>query len=151
MKLRLGEQVVVIPPELIAQMLATSVPGFLSGTEPCKTGMQGAIKRGLKALMPMMLEGSQALFASLDIPKPDLKSKQARENIIMYGLTYLLAASSYVTNQAEFIVQGVTNSDNEIVVTGVDATLATNQPSQAKQLSDGKQRTINAPASPQES
>lgn len=125
-----GEHPVDIPPELIIEAILSAIPDFLTGKVKAE-GKQSLLKTAIKSALPMVLSmgHAEAVKAGLDIPPPDLKSPQARENQIMYGLLYILGtvmrgidglefeAETEVAPDGAIIIRAITPSDPNIAKT----------------------------------
>lgn len=91
MTLKIGDQTVAIPAQLIIEAIESSFPDWMTGKRKAE-GKEQLIKSGLKALLPTILAVGHAEMRKKGaiVPPPDLKCAAARENMIVYALRYIL-------------------------------------------------------------
>jgi len=117
------EHPIAIPPQLIAQAIQENMPDFLTGKIKAE-GKAALLKSGLKAVMPLMLSLGHSEMAKKGavLPAPDLRSPQARENMILYGIHYILAAVLSGVNGMQFDAKVEVSDDGTIIILDVTPT-----------------------------
>lgn len=122
-------QIFSIPGELVAHAIIDSMPGFLTGKTQA-TGKAALFKSAVKAFMPTALSMAHKRIVDegLPIPPPDLKSPEARENVIVYALAYMLSNMLQLSNNAVF------SADYEVLADGSTVLVGIRAPAECEQL-----------------
>lgn len=119
-RVKVGDQLVEIPGHLIAEAVTQMLPAWLVGKAPPPNMKAGAVKSGIRALIPSLfaLMHVDSVAKGLGIPAPDLKSKAAKQNIIGYAIAYLLGNATTLADDYVFTVEGEEHAGT-IIVSGL--------------------------------
>lgn len=118
-RLNFRGQAVAVPGDVVADGLAQSLPGWLTGKDK-PTGQQTLIRTGATALIPMLLSmiHRDIVARGAPIPPPDLRCADAKRDIVTYAARYLIGTIAQLANQELYVVQG-SDADGVYVVSGL--------------------------------
>lgn len=138
-RIQVGDATVGIPAELFTQIIRDAIPKFLTGEDPTKGMQQAAMKSAIKGIIPLFLGAMHKEIEQKHLPlmPPDLRCPAAKENVLLYAISYLLANATLLADQGILCTEGVM-SDGIFVVTGLTAAPALDAPPAATDASDSR-------------
>jgi hypothetical protein len=147
-RVKIGGQVLGIPTELIAPAIMSNLPKWLTGDEPTQGMTQAAIKSGVKGLIPLLLGLLHKDIERKGLPlvPPDLKCREAKQNIVRYAVAYLMANAASLAEHQVFVAEGEMR-DGAMVLTGLSAAPAALESPRDDSTADGDRPALASPLS----
>lgn len=121
MTLRIGDKVYGVPPQLLIKAVQDSMPDWLMGKVKAE-GKQALVKSGIKAVLPTMMSLGHADMVKhgSTAPAPNLRSPEAKADMIGYCLSYILFAALQAIDSMEFEAEYEVLDDGTIIPLGVN-------------------------------
>lgn len=112
--------------EALSQAVIDHTPAWLVTTAPAPSGMAGAVKAGIKGLIPLALGlmHKESIRLGHPLPAPNFKSPEARASIITYAIRYLLDNFAAAAEQDQFQAIGQVDSDGTFIIDSIISTPA---------------------------
>lgn len=124
--LQIGDTLVGIPGEALAEALIAASPEWLVAPHPAPPAPSpagAAIKAGAKAVIPMLLAyvHKSSVERGMPLPPLDLKGSEARASLVAYAIRYLLNNFAAIASQLRFTAEGGPDAEGTYIVTGITA------------------------------
>lgn len=125
MTIQIGDRVYGIPPQLVIKAIQDQMPDWLMGKVKAE-GKQAIVKSGIKAVLPTMMSLGHADMVKhgSTAPAPNLRSPEAKADMIGYCLSYILFASLQAVDTMQLIAEYEVMEDGTIIPLGVTPTNA---------------------------